>query len=356
MRRLIGVAVVLAAFATCGQASAATWQVLVGEVTKPPAGTPKGATLNKMFPSKLQIHVGDKVTYTSRGFHTATYLAGAAPQQPFAPDTTGGKYEGINDSAGAAFYFNGLTKLLYNVAALAPSGPKTVSGKTPANSGVIVPGPNGKPVTYTYTFPKAGAFKIVCIIHPGMTGTVVVRAAGAPIPDAKAVVKQAAVETAAAWAKATPLSKTPAPANTVLAGVGGTTTLLAFLPKALTVKVGTTVRFVNKSPSEPHSMVFGPKNYILGLMKKVDLVPLGPNAPNQAAPFFPYGSDPAGVYTYDGANHGNGFLATPLIDDQPGAPPRGLAGASAITFTKAGKYHYFCLLHGPDMSGDIVVK
>ena len=30
---------------------------------------------------------------------------------------------------------------------------------------------------------------------------------------------------------------------------------------------------------------------------------------------------------------------TPLIDNQPGSPPRGLAGASRITFTKAGKFH-----------------
>ena len=100
------------------------------------------------------------------------------------------------------------------------------------------------------------------------------------------------------------------------------------LPKQLTVKAGTTVNFVNKSPSEPHNVAFGPKKYIEGLMKKVDLIPAGPSSPNQAPPFFPYGSEPPGGYTYDGANHGNGFLTTPLTDNQPGVPPRGLPPAA----------------------------
>ena len=137
-------------------------------------------------------------------------------------------------------------------------------------------------------------------------------------------------------------------------GIGGKTALLSFLPLKLTVKAGTTVNFVNKSPSEPHNVAFGPKKYIEGLMKKVDLFPMGPGKPNQAAPFFSYGSEPS-AYSYDGTNHGNGFLVTPLIDNQPSSPPNGLAGASRITFTKAGKFHYFCLLHGPDMAGDVVV-
>ncbi|MBA3298330.1 MAG: hypothetical protein H0U19_15500, partial [Acidobacteria bacterium] len=130
---------------------------------------------------------------------------------------------------------------------------------------------------------------------------------------------------------------------------------LSFLPKTLTVKAGTTVNFVNKSPSEPHNMAFGKTAYIEALMKKVDLFPMGPGAPNQAPPFFIYGSDPPRAYAYDGTNHGNGFLATSLIDDEPGSPPKGLPGASRITFSKAGKFHYFCLIHGPDMGGDIVV-
>lgn len=355
MWRLTILMVLLAALATAGSASAGTWTVLLGEQTKPPAGTPPGTTLNRFFPAALQIHAGDKVTFTSRGFHTASYLGGARPAPLFIPDPANGAYADINDSAGASFYFNSLPKLIYNGAAFAPSGLKTIAGKGVVSSGVIAPGPNGKPVSVTYTFPKAGTFKILCLIHPGMSTKVVAKAAGASIATAAAVTARATAETAAAWTKATALAKTKAPANTVFMGVGGTTTLLAFLPKQLTVKAGTTVNFVVKAPSEVHNVAFGPKKYIEGLMKKVDLLPMGPGSPNQVAPFFPYGSEPRGSYSYDGTNHGNGFLATPLNDDQPGAPPNGLAGASQVRFTKAGTFRYFCLIHGPDMSGSIVV-
>ena len=354
MRRLIAAAAALIVLAVAAPAGAASWQVLLGEQTKPPAGTPKGATLNAFFPAVLQVNAGDKVKYTSRGFHTATYLGGARPPAPvFMPDPAKTTYDGINDAAGAPFYFNGLAKLIYNVGAFGPSGGTTVPGTGLVSSGVIAPGPNGKPVSATFTFPKPGTYKLICSIHPKMEGRIVVKAAGGAVQPAAAVKAKATTETAAAWARASKLAATKPPASTVYAGIAAQTTLLAFLPKKLTVKAGTTVNFV-KAPSEPHNMAFGPKKYIEGLMKKVDLFPMGPGKPNQAAPFFIYGSEQS-AYSYDGTNHGNGFLVTPLTDNQPGSPPNGLAGSSRITFTKAGKFHYFCLIHGPDMAGDIVV-
>lgn len=355
MRTLIAASLALAALALAGPASAATWEVYLGEQGKPPAGTPKGATLNAYFPAVLQIHAGDKVKFTSATFHTASYLGGTRPQPLVLPDPAKGTYQGINDSTGAPFYFNSLPKLIYNLKVFGPAGGKIVPGKGLVTSGVLAPGPNGRPVGATFTFPKTGTFKLICQVHPGMAGQIVVRGAAATVPDAATVKETAAAQTAAAWAKATPLAATKPPANTVYVGIGGKTTLLAFLPKKLTVKAGTTVNFVNKSPSEPHNMAFGPKTYIEALLKKVDLFPFGPGQPNQAPPFFAYGSDPLGVYLYDGRNHGNGFLATPLLDNQPGVPPRGLAGSSKVKFTRAGRVHYFCMIHGPDMGGDIVV-
>jgi hypothetical protein len=109
------------------------------------------------------------------------------------------------------------------------------------------------------------------------------------------------------------------------------------------------------SPSEPHNEGFGPQAWIDGFMAQTDLFPAPPGSANQAPPLFIYGSDPPGVQTYTGSNHGNGFLAPGLTDDQPGDPPNGLPQTNAIRFTKPGTYHYYCLLHGPDMSGDIVV-
>lgn len=357
MGKLIAAVTAAAALLTvaAGTAGAATWQVDLGITSKPPAGTPKETFLNQFFPGTLQVNVGDKVRFTSATFHTSTFLGGTPQPALFLPDPAGSKYDGINDAAGAPFYFNGLAKLIYNGAAFGPVGGKAIPGKGLVSTGVLSPGPNGKPVSATMTFGKVGAYKLLCLLHPGMVGNVVVRAKGVVVPDANAVKQKASAELAAAWAKAKPLAATKTPANTVYVGVGTKTTLFAMLPKQLTVKAGTTVNFVNKSPSEPHNVAFGPKKYIEGLMKKVDLIPAGPTSPNQAPPFFPYGSEPPGGYTYDGANHGNGFLTTPLTDNQPGVPPRGLPGAARVTFTKAGKFGYFCLLHGPDMAGTIVV-
>ena len=358
MVKLTAAVVAAAAFmmVAAGAAGAATWQVNLGQTARPPAGTPKEAFLNQFFPGRLQVNVGDKVRFTSATFHTATFLAGKPRLALFLPDPAGAKYEGINDAAGNPFWFNGLAKLIYNLSAFGPVGGPAIPGKGVVSTGVLSPGPNGKPVSATLTFAKVGSYKLVCNLHPGMEGIVVVRAKGVAVPSAASVKKVADAETAAAWAKATPLAATKVPANTVYTGVGGKTTLLAMLPKQLEVKTGTTVNFVNKAPSEPHNVVFGPKKYIEGLMKKVDLFPTGPGTPNQAPPFFPYGSEQGGSYTYDGANHGNGFMSTWLTDNQPGVPPRGLPGAVKVRFTKAGKFGYFCLLHGPDMAGTIVVK
>jgi plastocyanin len=156
------------------------------------------------------------------------------------------------------------------------------------------------------------------------------------------------------YANATAASKLKPPANTVYAGIGDKSTILGFLPKTLNVKAGASVDFIERSSSEVHNMVFGPKDYVEKFAKETDLLPLGPGAPNQVTPVLIYATDPEGNggYTYDGTNHGNGFLVTPVIDDQPGGP---LKNTSRITFTKAGTYHYFCAIHGPEMSGDIVV-
>ena len=84
---------------------------------------------------------------------------------------------------------------------------------------------------------------------------------------------KALTEVAAAWAKAKPLAAAPVPANTVYAGVGSTTAILGFFPKVLKVKAGTTVTFLNRSPSEVHNVAFGPEKYLLAFSKKTDLLP-----------------------------------------------------------------------------------
>ena len=66
MRIAVVLMVMIGALAVSGVAQAATWQVAAGEQARPPAGTPKGTTLNAFFPSKLVINAGDSVDVLER--------------------------------------------------------------------------------------------------------------------------------------------------------------------------------------------------------------------------------------------------------------------------------------------------
>jgi plastocyanin len=366
MKRALWLLVVLVALGSAAQASARTWTVLAGEPNpgKPPAGVPKTVSLNQFLPSGLTIHAGDKVKFTTKAFHTASFLGTHSRSEfPLAfPDPAKTTYSGIpNDAAGNPFWFNGMAKFIYNpgVFTLTPTGSPAVTDANVHSSGLLFGGPPGQSRgSFTFSFPKTGTYKVICLVHPGMQGKIVVKPAGAPIATPKAAQARVAKQLAASWVAAKALAAKTPPANTVYVGEGGKTTLLTFLPAKLTVKAGTTVTFLNDSPSEPHNVAFGPRDWLQPFEAAVDLFPLGPpgqTVPNQFAPYFVYGSEAPGGYTYTGTNHGNGVLLTPLTDDQPGDPPAGLPGSVQVTFTVAGTYHYYCQIHGPTMSGDIEV-
>jgi plastocyanin len=320
-RLVVAAALAVVTAVVAGQALAADYKVFLGEqvpcgfakIPGCPAGIPKQTTLDEFFPGKVTINAGDTITFSSAIFHSAAY--GLKQPELALADPKKEKYASLADAAGKPFYFVGLAKSIYNGQAFGPFGPKTISGGTPTSSGALSPaGPNAKPATYTYTFPKAGTFKLLCTVHPGMKATVVVKPAGAIVPMTPTQVSaQALQEVNAAWAKAKAIAAaaTP-PANTVYMGAGKETTIFGYFPNKLSVKAGTTVTFVNKSPAEPHNVTFGPKKYIQSLQKKTDLFPGPPGAPNQVAPFLVYGSEPKGQYRFDGGTHGNGFMATPL--------------------------------------------
>ena len=360
MKHVLIACVVVAALAVPGSAiparsarAATTYTVYLGEFAPPPASLRKiPGTINQFLPSKLVIAAGDSVTFSSNSFHSATYSPKPIPL--FVPDPAKGTYAGLTDAAGNPFYFDDLGKLIYNPLAFGPFGPKTISGKTPASSGAMGPqGPKDPPATATYAFPKPGTYTLFCTLHPGMKGTVVVKPAGSAVPKTPDQVKAQALQLqTAAYPKAIALNNTKVAApNTVAMGVGGGVAMIAFYPKVLKVKAGTTVTFVNKSASEVHNIVLGPKKYIEQFSKKTDLLPTAPKSPNQVTPVLPYGTDPK-PFTYEGATtHGNGFFVTPLTS----GAPIGLPHSSRVTFSTPGTYKYFCWIHGPDMGGTIVV-
>ena len=363
MRRILVLVIACAALAVTGSAGAATYSLYAGEQSPAPAGVPAQATLNGFYPGKLTIHAGDRVRITSMTFHTATFgnAANLAPARAlFVPDPAGGTYADTpNDFANNPWYFEPFPKFIYNLLAFGPVGDNVIDDKQIHNSGILTPDQNGKPGTYTARFPKVGAYKLICVLHPGMDGTVVVKPRRANVAGPAAQRLKANAQITVGWVRARTLDDTQVPANTVYMGVGGKETLLDFLPDTQTVPVGTVVEFVNESPSEPHNAVAGPLDWLGPFIQATDLIPTGPGSPNQAPPFFFYGSDPPGgdgVYTYAGVTqHGNGVFSTPVADDQPGDPPNGLPQSFKVRFTTAGTYRFFCQIPGPDMAADIVV-
>jgi plastocyanin len=352
---LLLAAAAVALLAVPATAGAKTWTAWAGSpVAKAPSGTPKQGELDQFFPSTLKIHQGDSVRVKNNEFHTASFLAkGQKYPAPFAPDPAGGTYQIPNDAAGNPFYFNGKPKLLYNPAVFAPVGNTTISDTKEHSSGVYGKALGKAAVTYKFT--RRGSYTLICLIHPGMKAKVTVEPKARKVPSTAAVTAQVAREAVTAFANVKRVLKSTPATNVVYAGIGGKATNLTYLPDKITVKAGTAVDFVNRSPSEPHNVTFGPKDYLDNWFKTTDLFPGGPGAPNQLTPIDVYGTDPAGAgnsWDYDGTNHGNGFFATPVIDDVPGGP---LAGSSRVVFTKPGTYHYICAIHGPDMSGDVVV-
>jgi plastocyanin len=363
VKRALVAAVLIAALTAAGSASARTYTLFAGK-----AGSSSGATwqnLNDFFPHTLSVRKGDKVKVVSNFFHTATILGSANPAN-FAllgPDPAGSTYAATPpDAAGAPWFFNTLTKFLYNPLVFQPGGGTTVTSRTATyNTGVLVGGDfapvfPGVPSNYTLTFNKVGTFTIVCLVHPGMAGKVVVKRQSARVPAPARAKVTANTQIAAGFVVTAGLASTSVPANTVYAGVGGNQTLLSFLPRSITVPAGTTVTFETKSPTEAHTVLFGPMSFLGPFMGATDMLPFTAGSPNQVFPFNVYGSDPAaadGSYTYTGATmHGDGTFATPVIDLDPNSPP----GTSVkVKFTVPGTYTYFCQLHGPAMAGTVVV-
>ena len=128
-----------------------------------------------------------------------------------------------------------------------------------------------------------------------------------------------------------------------------------FVPGEVTIKVGDTVRWTDRTTGEPHTVTF-----LGGTEQPEDTLiepqPSGPPKLIQNYQTFL----PAGEASFDGTGyHNSGFL---------GVPPEigqmfGLLGDSyELTFTKAGEYPYYCILHasGPDdeygMTGKVIVQ
>jgi plastocyanin len=281
-----------------------TWNVSVGKE--------QGATsLDSMFPKVIYIHEGDTVKFTNGAKfapHTVTFLAGSAPLSPQDPK---------------------------NLAPIAPSGSKW-DGKSLMNSGMLEPTKD-----YSITFTISGAYAYYCILHPLMTGTVVVLPAGASIPSLVEQTAGVKSDVDDLLAQADALMHMNMDANymknadgsimyMVDAGMGlrGFSTN-KMMPETIFVNEGDSVQWTNDNQYEPHFVTFN---------KPDDLNFFGPHGD-----FNPKFMAPAGGDQFNGS----GFVNSGMI----------MAHKSyQLTFTTAGTYQYECYLHsGSKMTGTVVV-
>jgi plastocyanin len=312
-----------------------------------------GADVNDFFPHGITVRAGDKVRFVPTGFHTVNLpKRGGGPLAFLAPNGTA---SGVTDAAGAAYWFNGQPTLGFNPPLVTKPGfgkSFKYNGSKQVESGLPL---SNKPKPMTVAFTKAGSYTYFCDLHPGMKGTVRVLAKSKKAPSAKADKKALKAQLARDEKIAKQLAKTKTASGTVDVGVAGAhgVEVYTFLPGSITVPAGTTLKFqMSKHSFEAHTATTGP-----GDPEKAPSSFLGKLAASFTSPAI----DPAATYPSDppGApasltpqSHGNGFWNSGVMDTEAKSP---LPPDSSVTFSAAGTYQFYCLIH-PFMHGTVVVQ
>jgi plastocyanin len=202
-------------------------------------------------------------------------------------------------------------------------------------------------------FPTTGNFKLVCLVHPDMTGTVHVLDPSQSLPHGQSFYDQEARKERAALLldRDGKKPKHQCVSNKVVTGggevsatAGGTQTLaiMRFDQDSVTIHAGHTVEWNNVASSTPHTITFG--------TEPTNLIPPSANVTTDA----------------DGALHGvvnstsdsvhSGFIqAAPQDRIGLAQAPVGIT-RFRVTFTHPGTYPYICALHdGLGMTGKVIV-
>src|SRR5215210_8090309 len=190
VRRCLSVlvfATVAAAFAA--PAASAKTKVVFAGGPPPKAGQagkvrfPAALDLNGFFRRKVTIHVGDSVrwVFSKRVVHTVTFLAPGERRPALEQPDAANPYTGFSDSTGAPFWFNGQPSLLIPPDHAFPQGGPATDGTGYRNSGLSAPAFE----PYKLTFTKKGSYKYICLVHPGMAGSVKVLPKSGVVPSAR---------------------------------------------------------------------------------------------------------------------------------------------------------------------------
>jgi len=282
------------------------------------------------LPNEFWIHAGDTITWTAGAddIHTVTFLTAAQIIPSFSSGCPG----------------------------FTPSG-SSFDGST-----CVSTPPLAKGQTYAVVFPKAGNYKVICLVHNEMNGTIHVLDASLPLPHTqdfyedqaerqrKLLFAEGEQEKQMSHEESVRVysgnKQVAAGVGELLATAGGTQvgSVVRFLKGNIQIHAGDTVEWTNRDPQEPHTITFGPD-------------PVG-------SPFPPSLNVTVDA---DGARHAtlnspadtvhSGFIEATLTDD-PGLLPENPLDFTRfrITFTGPGTYPYRCVLHDNlGMMGTVVV-
>ena len=298
-------------------AQAATWQATAGAQS-----SDMGRQALAFLTNEIWVHTGDSITWTfpTPEIHTVTFLKqNTTPQQirPARPGAGGGCPGTTPDGSS----FDGSTCV---------TSPELVNGQT-----------------FTVHFPTAGNFKLVCLVHPSMTGTVHVLPLAQTLPfdqafyDREASREQAELLSdgarleglGTATAQRTSEDEVTVGIGEIVANGGGAqiVSVMRFLPGTTVVRVGDTVEWTNLDPETPHTVTFGAE-------------PANPVPPSAGVGTDSDGAERA-VLGSPGGNLHSGFLVA-APQERRGLAQSPLAiNRFRVTFTSPGTFDYFCALH-----------
>jgi len=305
-----------------------TWHVQVGAQSKD-----LGRQALAFLPNEIWIHQHDSITFRSAVDepHTVTFMK-AGQIRPI--DFTQG--------CGGAPPF--------------ATSPATFTGSTCVSAPPLLKGD-----TFTIEFTHIGNYKVVCLLHPDMTGTVHVLSGAAALPHEQSYYDEQAEDQAehllseadhdghsdhGGWNHAASHGITVGDAE-ILANAGGKSTaaLMRFTDSTITIHVGDTVEWSNHDPATPHTITFGTE-------------PPQPTlpAPSADVKVDADGARHATLHHPGDSTHSGFIMAAPEEVPFVPTPPPGVT-TFRVTFTGAGTYPFICALHdGLGMKGQIIVK
>jgi plastocyanin len=309
-----------------------TWQLQAG------AESPdRGRQALAFLPNEIWIHAGDSIrwTFPTHERHTLTFLTPGQTRPPA---------------------FGSIFGILVGCPGITPDG-SSFNGSACVTSDVrLLDQGTTIPPTYSVTFPTAGNFKFVCLIHADMTGVVhVVDPAQALPHDQNFYDVQAQSEQARLLADASGMANRneDAQGEGVAVGIGEivtmtgagsqTASLMRFVKRTIVVHVGDTVEWTSLDPSINHTVTFGTE-------------PADPRPPSaNVTPTLDGARQALISSTSDSVN--SGFLS-PAPQDRANLPQSN-AGVTRIrvTFTSPGTFNYICAVHDQlGMKGTVIVQ